>query len=603
MLGTLRHRGPDDCGESVFPSARLGLGHTRLSIIDLTRAGHQPMADILGHCIIVFNGEIYNYRDLRQKLEGLGHRFRSQSDTETIIEAYRAWGIDCIKHFNGMFAFALYDSQIRRLFMARDRAGEKPLFYSYTNGRFSFASELKSLMSMPEFQRRLNITSLEFYLAYGYVPNDRCILQGVRKLPPAHALTLEIETGNLNVWRYWQLPDPAPREEASEEELVRELEGLLEDAVRRQLVADVPVGILLSGGVDSSLVTALAARVSSKPINTFTVTLPGNGSYDEGPYARLIASHFGTKHMEIEAEPVSMELLPKLAHQFDEPMCDSSMIPMYLVSSLIRRYTKVAVGGDGGDELFGGYLTYNWIHQQIRARRWIPKVICNSIKAGAENLLPLGFLGRNFLIGLANGMDNAISSQRTLFDPLARRRLLAPIRDLLPDSSDSPEFFKASLCDANRGFPGMVMAVDFHTYLPEDILVKVDRASMLMSLEVRAPFLDYRIIEFAFRSVPNRLRATTSERKILLRRLAAHILPKGFNLERKQGFSLPLQEWFKGEWGRYIENILFSVTPGLFDTDFIRKVLREQRLGACNTERLFALALFELWRREYRISL
>jgi asparagine synthase (glutamine-hydrolysing) len=403
MRDTLRHRGPDDTGEWMSPDGRLALAHSRLSILDLSPAGHQPMTDATGRCVVVYNGEIYNHQDLRKELEGIGHRFRSQSDTEVLLECYRAWGTDCLKRLNGMFAFALYDGSARRLFLARDRAGEKPLFYSLANGRFAFASELKALMADPEMPRRLDLASLDSYLAYGYVPGDRCILQGVRKLPPAHALTLDLETGKPEVWRYWQLPGPEPREDATGDELADELGRLLEDAVRRQLVADVPVGVLLSGGIDSSLVTALAARASSRPVKTFTIVFPGHGEYDEGPHARRVASHFGTEHTEMEAEPATVELLPALARQFDEPMCDSSMIPTYMVSTLIRRHASVALGGDGGDELFGGYRQYDWLLQQARARRWAPSALLEAAGWGARRLLPLGFRGRSFLMGLSGG--------------------------------------------------------------------------------------------------------------------------------------------------------------------------------------------------------
>ena len=368
----LRHRGPDDAGLWQSPDGRVGLAQRRLAIIDLSPCGHQPMVDTFGQLCITFNGEIYNYLDLRRELVARGHHFRTASDTEVILEAYRAWGVDCLSHLNGMFAFCLYDSAAQRLFLARDRAGEKPLFYWHTPGHLVFASELKALMADPAFPRRLDLQALDYYLAYGYVPGEMCILQGVRKLAQGQAMTYDLETDTPRVWRYWQLREPPSPADVSVDDLSAELETLLEDSVRRQLIADVPVGVLLSGGIDSSLVTAMASRVSSTPVKTFTISFPGHGAYDEGPYARLVAEYFGTQHTELVAEPAAVELLPALAWQYDEPMADSSMVPAYLVARLVRQHATVALGGDGGDELFGGYPHYSWLQWQERARRYLP---------------------------------------------------------------------------------------------------------------------------------------------------------------------------------------------------------------------------------------
>jgi asparagine synthase (glutamine-hydrolysing) len=317
MRDTLRHRGPDDTGIWTSKDGLVGLGHCRLAIIDTSEGGHQPMQDVSGKLCITYNGEIYNYRELRKELEAKSHRFRTASDTEVILEAYRAWGTDCLERFNGVFAFGLYDSDARKLFIARDRPGEKPLFYWHARGGLAFASELKALMANPEIPRVLDLEALDYYLAYGYVPGARCILKGVRKLPQGHAMTYDLEKGALDIWRYWQLPEQVIDEAVSADDLVDEVKSLLEDAVRLRLVADVPVGILLSGGIDSSLVTAMAARVSSKPMKTFTISFRGHGAFDEGPYARIVAEHFGTDHTELVPEAATYELLPELARQYD----------------------------------------------------------------------------------------------------------------------------------------------------------------------------------------------------------------------------------------------------------------------------------------------
>jgi asparagine synthase (glutamine-hydrolysing) len=599
---SLRHRGPDDAGLWQSPDGRVGLAQRRLAIIDLSPSGHQPMTDASGQLWITFNGEIYNYLDLRCELAAHGHRFCTASDTEVVLGAYRTWGVDCLLHLNGMFAFGLYDSAARRLFLARDRAGEKPLFYWHTPGRLVFASELKALMADPTFPRRLNLEALDYYLAYGYVPGEMCILQGVRKLAQGQAMTYDLETDALRVWYYWRLLEPPSQVDVSADDLTAELEALLEDSVRRQLVADVPVGIMLSGGIDSSLVTAMAARVSSKPVKTFTISFPGHEAYDEGPYARLVAEYFGTQHTEMVAEPATVELLPELARQYDEPIADSSMVPMYLVARLIRQHATVALGGDGGDELFGGYLHYVWLQRHERARRALPDFLRRWIGLAAARVLPVGLRGRNHLIGFSADLSYSIAHVNIYFDHCSRRRLLAPVADYKAWPTAAPEAYRAGLCVPEYTLVRQATEADFRTTMGDNYLVKVDRASMLNALEVRAPWLDYRIIEFAFGRVPDTLRVMETERKILPRRLAQRLLPPALDLRRKQGFSLPLMRWFKGAWGAYVESVLREADPQLFDQRMIQSLITGQHRGYANTARLFALTMFELWRREYRVA-
>ena len=598
----LRHRGPDDVGEWWSADGCVGVGHRRLAIIDLSAAGHQPMQYADGGLCIVFNGEIYNFADLRQELMAKGHAFRSHSDTEVILAAYREWGTDCLSRLNGMFAFALYDIRRRQLFIARDRAGEKPLFYAPAQGMLRFASELKGLMADPALARRIDPEALDCYLAMGFVPGERSMLQGVKKLPPAHALVFDLNSGQSRLWRYWELPqlsDSATKGSADEAGLLDELEALLEDAVRRQLVADVPVGVLLSGGVDSSLVTAMAVRAAPK-VKTFTIRFPGFGQYDETEHARLIARHFGTEHVELVAAESTVELLPLLARQFDEPVVDSSMIPTYLVSRLVREHCTVALGGDGGDELFGGYPHYNRLLWMQEHSGGMPQNVRLAVANTAEVLLPVGFRGRNWLQGLGVDLRTGLPLIFSLFDRDTRRRLMARhgawelaaerIREeRIPESADL-------LQRATR--------MDFGNYLAEQILVKVDRASMLNSLEVRAPLLDFRLIEFAFGKVPSRLKATAGSRKILLKQLAARVLPREFDQQRKQGFSIPLSAWLQsGPWKAFFRETLLDSDTTVFDRKEVSRLLAGQTTGRANSERLFALVLFELWRREYRISM
>ena len=600
MRDCLLHRGPDDAGEWWSPDGRVGFAHRRLSILDLSPLGHQPMFGDNERLAIVFNGEIYNFAELRLELEGKGFQFRSHSDTEVIINAYRAWGSACVRRLRGMFAFAIYDAANARVFLARDRAGEKPFFYALTGNELRFASELKSLLADPAVPRVMDRHALDAYLAFGYVPAEQCLVAGLRKLAPATTATFDLTTGAFETESYWHLPLPPNNEAADESELVDKLDALLEASVREQLVADVPVGVLLSGGIDSSLVVAMAARVSSKPVRTFTIAFPGHGVFDEGPYAQIVARHFGTEHRELVAEPASLDLLPSLVHQFDEPIADSSMLPTFLVSRLIQPFCKVALGGDGGDELFGGYKLYQVVLAQQALRRKIPGMLRAPLGAAA-NMLPVGFRGRTYARAIALDPVAAVAQTGLYFDQSMRSAICPLLRG--DDIKASGEALRTRLASSVSDTLQQLTRADFSSYMCDDILVKVDRASMLASLEVRAPFLDQRIIEFAFGSVPRRLRTSLHERKILPKRLARRLLPADLDLNRKRGFSIPLADWFRGDWGRYIEGVLMDAPTDLLDRGIVAKLFAGQRRGLNNGQRLFALAMLELWRREYHIAL
>jgi asparagine synthase (glutamine-hydrolysing) len=404
----------------------------------------------------------------------------------------------------------------------------------------------------------------------------------------------------LEVWRYWDLPTSL-NVPSSKADLITELECLLESAIRQQLVADVPVGIMLSGGIDSSLITALACRQSSK-VRTFSITFPSNRSNDESRFSKLVASHFNTEHTELPAEETSAEILPMLARQFDEPMVDSSMIPTWLVSKLVRQHCTVALGGDGGDELFGGYTHYRQLASFNRMQALIPRSIRMAIGTFADNWLPTGQRGRRFLQTLATGTGQAFPAMNKFFDINDRRRLLPSHRE--------QDDYVLQRCDkmlARIGpSPGIVdraTRMDFYSYLPEDILVKIDRASMLNSLEVRSPFLDFRLIEFAFSKVPAEYKVTHSRSKILLKALAERLLPKDLELERKQGFSIPLSAWLKRGAFRTLFWDTLTDPSCIFEQSFVRQLLNGQDKGHSNSERLFALVLLELWRNEYQTYL
>lgn len=598
----MAHRGPDDAGEMWLCDGRVGFGHRRLSIIDLSAAGHQPMLDNFGELSIVFNGEIYNYRELREYLIGKGHTFFSRADTEVILAAYREWGKDCPKQLEGMFSFVLYDGRRHILFGARDRTGEKPLFYSLRNGTFSFASELKALMADPAFPRRIEPEALNCYLTMGYVPGSLCIFDSTKKLPPAHAMQFSLQEGTSKIWKYWELPEfveGEASEPADQVELLDELETLLEDSVRQQLAADVPVGVLLSGGVDSSLMATMAVRASPN-VKTFTVGFAGHEQHDETQHARLVAQHFATEHIELEASNASVDLMPLLARQFDEPIGDSSMIPTYLVSQLVSQYCSVALGGDGGDELFGGYNHYDRLLWLGNRSDWLPGFLGKLISTTSETILPIGFRGRNWLRALNKDFDRELPLIATFFDDTSRKRLL----------KDSEEGDGPLPCHYTRRYPkhGSVLEratrADFENYLPEDILVKVDRASMLNSLEVRSPFLDTRIINFAFTKVPTQLKVTSRERKILLKRLAYRTLPGGFDFQRKQGFTIPLDKWLKsGPWRDFFKDTLLGTDDGIFENKYIKRLFNMNDKGYRLSEHLFLLTILELWRNEYSVTI
>jgi asparagine synthase (glutamine-hydrolysing) len=604
MRDTLQHRGPDDAGIWHADDHAVGLGHRRLAIIDLSPAGHQPMCDESCSFWVTFNGEIYNYLQLRDELRTLGHNFRTNSDTEVILEAYKAWGTDCVRRFDGMFAFALYDVRKRHIYIARDCAGEKPLFYSHSRGVFIFASELKALMKHPDVKRCVDVDSLNYYLAYGCVPGAKCILEGIQKLPPAHVLTYELDADRTTLSQYWDLPDPSTQDSRVEtEQLVFQLKKRLLDSLRLRMIADVSVGVLLSGGLDSSLITALSAEASTKRVKTFTISIPGHPRYDESRYARIVSAHFGTEHTEEEVSPASVDILPELARQFDEPLGDSSIIPTYLLSRAVRQHVKVALSGDGGDELFGGYLHYNLLLWLSLVRAVTPSLLRRVIGRTSAQLLPTGVRGRNHLIGLSKDARWNIAHLNMYFDTVSRSRLLTSSVQRRLRSLPGPEEYKSGLCSSRQTVLQQATTVDFRSTMVDDYLVKVDRSSMLASLEVRAPFLDQNVIRFAFAHLPDRLRAGRTGRKILLRELAQRILPPGLDVKRKHGLSLPLASWFRGEWHAYAQAILSEISPAFFNTAAVAEILKSHKAGMANSHRVFSLIMFELWRREYNVTI
>lgn len=587
---TLAHRGPDDAGIWVNAERNVAFAHRRLAIIDLSASSHQPFVSDDRRCVIVFNGEIYNYCEIRGELRHAGHRFRSDGDTEVVLAAYREWGVSCIDRFNGMFAFAIYDtggiSNPARIFVARDRAGKKPFYYRHTGGEFEFASEPKALKTGGD----IDLQALNHYLALGYVPFDLCMAKGVNKLPPAHAGLYELTNSSFKMWRYWDLPVNVPQAGVTGEQLAEESWALLKDSVRLRLRSDVPTGVFLSGGLDSSLVTAAAVEVSGQPVKTFTVGVPGS-RLDESAHARLIATHFGTEHHLLALPEASLDVLDELEPFVDEPLADSSILPSYMVSKLTVEHVKVALGGDGGDELYGGYTHYQSPLLDMARFGWLPENILG-VAARLAARLPAGIHGRNRLASLRGGLAYSPVWGSPYFDIDLRKRILnADIISSLGNDLDLPERRLLGLMQKGTDEIDAYTRADFNSTLPDDFLVKVDRASMANSLEVRTPFLDYRMIEHAYGNIPSAWKVTHFERRRIQNLMVRAHLPKAFELNRKQGFSIPMEEWLRKA---DLRSRFTNLPETIINRKELNNLIKGQIKGRANGSRLFALMMLAI---------
>jgi asparagine synthase (glutamine-hydrolysing) len=604
MSAVLAHRGPDGSGEHVWNDATvaIGLGHRRLSIIDLSDAGRQPMSNDDGTVWVIHNGEIYNFRELRAELETLGYRFHSKTDTEVIVRAYEAWGTSCVERLQGMFASAVWDQSRRRLFIARDRVGIKPLYYVARPDSLLFASELKALMQDPTLDTQVDDSALDRYLAFGYVPAPDTIFPSVKKLPPAHTLTWE--DGRMRIEPYWRYqPADGTEPRRSDGEWLEEFESVLERAVARQMVSDVPLGAFLSGGIDSSLIVWMMSRSSELPVRSFTVGFDKQ-NWSESRYARLVAREFGTQHREHDVSPDAMEILPKLVWHLDEPFGDSSMLPTYYVSKMTRQDVTVALSGDGGDELFAGYTRYQGERLSNIFRRfpsWVRSGVVSTLRSAP---LARTESGRRLGTVLANAELDFVSRYRnkqSLGSLTTRMELYADdFRENLSATVDPLDELFASVSE--RDFIDRLTTFDMEFYLPNDMLVKVDRMSMASSLEVRVPFLDETVIEVASR-IPNHLKLRNFTTKYLLRRMAAKVLPPEIWRRGKQGFGVPIQSWFRGELVDAARDMLLdgqTLNRGYFARAGLEKLLRRHERGTGDHGHLiFALMSFEIWNRVF----
>jgi asparagine synthase (glutamine-hydrolysing) len=607
MIDAQAHRGPDARG--VWSDGRCALGHRRLSIIDLSEAGRQPMSNARGDIQITFNGEIYNFQELRRELEGLGHCFRTRTDTEVIIYAYEQWGSGCLARLRGMFAFGIWDRRRRRIFLARDRVGKKPLFYAQFGGHFLFASEMQGLLAYGRIPRESDPRAIDAYLSYGYVPAPMAAFKGIYKLPPAHYLTLDLKlTGfEKRIERYWSL-DYEPKLRIGEDEACEVLREKMTEAVRLRMISDVPLGAFLSGGVDSSVVVGLMARLSGAKVKTFSIGF-NESAYDETAHARRIAGRWETDHHEFIVEPDALSILPKLVRHYGEPYADSSAIPTFYVAQMTRRHVTVALNGDGGDESFAGYERYlaNYLAERMRsvpgaamAARVLSRVIPDSIdpKSRARR-------ARRFLAVASQPMAERYPRWLKTFQDEAKPRLYSPeFSSLLNGHGGSlnAPFDRSSPTHPPTHPIDAAMAIDVASYLPYDLLAKVDITSMANGLEARSPFLDHEVMEFAAR-LPVEIKFRGGRLKSLLKRAFADLLPPENVNRRKMGFGVPVGQWFRGPLSDLLRDALLSrrsLDRGYFLESEVRRLV-DEHLGrrADHSFHLWNLLMLELWHREF----
>ncbi|HEY8458924.1 MAG TPA: asparagine synthase (glutamine-hydrolyzing), partial [Blastocatellia bacterium] len=599
----IAHRGPDD--EGFYFKENVAMGMRRLSIIDLA-TGRQPISNEDGSVWVVFNGEIYNFPELRERLLARGHRFSTHSDTEVIVHLYEDHGDDLVDHLNGMFAFALWDERRRRLLIARDRVGEKPLYFTKTAGAFIFSSELKSLVVHPEVERRINLLALRKYLQYEFVPSPHTMIEGVHKLRPAHRLIFE--NGEWRTEPYWRLSYEGERLKISEDEAAEEVHNRLREAVRMRLISDVPLGVLLSGGIDSSAVAAMACEAAGGRVKTFSIAFEEK-SFDESSYARLVADHLGTEHYERRfTEREMLEIMPEIPRLLDEPLGDGSLIPTFLLSRFTRERVTVALGGDGGDEFFAGYPTYA-AHRMAGYYRALPRLLREELIEPAVARLPVStdnlsfdFKAKRFVQGAALPLGDRHTVWMGSYTAAQQRSLLSP--EVLAACPDEEVFDEVRAYNYTNGHDvvEMMMKLDATHYLSECVLFKVDRASMAASLETRAPFLDHTLIEFLAKlPIDLKLRGQFGKwtGKYILKRAMRGRLPHQVIHRPKKGFGMPVAKWVKGELRSFVRDVFAPArlkNRGLFNADYVGRLLDEHERGVADHRKLiWTLLVFEMW--------
>ncbi len=616
MCAAMAHRGPDDDGYYINPdpetgyrsqsraSASVALGMRRLAIIDLV-TGKQPIHNEDETVWVVLNGEIYNYAELRADLEAKGHLFYTESDTEAIVHAYEAYGPDVAKHLRGMFAFAIWDEREQRLLLARDRVGKKPLLYSITDGKLVFASEFQALLSHPDISREVNPEAVSEYLTFMYVPAPMTAFTGVRKLEPGHILIWQ--NGEIKIERYWSL-DFKRKIDISEEEASERALELLKDAVRVRLMSDVPLGAFLSGGIDSSAVVALMSELSSEPVKTFSIGFEEQ-DYNETAHARRVAERFGTDHYEFIVRPKALDVLPRLVRHYGEPYADSSAIPTYYLSELTRQHVTVALNGDGGDECFAGYERYSamriadsYQHLPRALRERILEPVVAAVPESGSKRSPYGRM-RRFLGGVIQPRSERYLNWISAFDGELKQEICTP--EFLEQTATIKPVSRLRPWFAGNGeidIVDRVLMADTFGYLPNDLLVKVDIASMAVSLEARSPFLDHNLLEFAASlPAPYKLRGLTTKR--ILKRALSGLLPEENLKRRKMGFGVPISQWFRGELQDFLSETITSeraLRRNYFKPESVRHLIGEHTSGRRDyAPQLWTLLMLELWHREF----
>lgn len=598
MCNAIRHRGPDD--EGIFVKDGVGLGMRRLSVIDLA-GGHQPVFNEDRSVRVVFNGEIYNFPQLRSELQSRGHRLSTHTDTEVIVHLYEEMGRDCVHQLRGMFAFALYDERLHKLLIARDRLGQKPLHYAFDGHRFLFGSEIKSILAVAPELAKVDRQGLRQYAQFGYIPDPATAFSAIKKLPPGHFL--ELERGKLSVSQYWNFPQYGTHSPASEEECLEELEGRLAEAVKMRLIADVPLGAFLSGGADSSTIVALMARFSSRPVKTFSIGFKQK-DFDETPYARLVSQKFGTEHHELILEPDVVSSVETLTHSLEEPFADASALPTYFVSCLARQHVTVALSGDAGDEIFAGYDRYR-VCLQDRSFPWLPTWARDLYRKHIHQIVPRSTPGRSFTYSVSLPWEERYLEDIS-FRPLQRQMSLFTDDFITPSKNEADPFdlFRGYIESAPAHDPlSRLLYLDSKTYLPADILTKVDRMSMLASLEARSPMLDHIFMEWAT-GLTAKWKMRGGEQKYILRKLAERLgVPREALYRPKKGFALPLVYWTRNELKNLILTVLLeprTLQRGYLNPPAVRQLLDEHFRGRRNhAGRIWRLLMFELWHRNY----
>ena len=592
MNEKISHRGPD--GEGIFVRNSIGLGHRRLAIIDLSPAGAQPMSDWGEKIWITFNGEIYNFQELRQELTEVGVKFKSRTDTEVIIYLYKKYGFDCLKKLRGMFAFAIWDEEKQLLFLARDKVGKKPLKYYLNNQVFIFASELKAILTQPEVNKEIDLTAIDDFLTYQYVPSPKTGFKNIFKLPPASYMVVE-KTGKIKIEKYWNL-NFEPKLKLTANELETMVLEKLKESIKLRMIADVPLGAHLSGGVDSSLVVSLMALESTQKVKTFSIGFR-EGGFNELAYAKLVAQKYQTEHTEFLVRPDAIEILPQLIYHYEEPYGDSSALPTWYLSRETKKHVTVALNGDGGDENFGGYDRYNAarLHNLLELLPFKKAILKQLSQAPSQKQILR--IVKKILAAYHQDFNLYYLNLVSYFTTEEKLQLLSPQYQDRESVLQRQSFLTSHLSSLNSNTIDKIIKADFNTYLPNDLLVKVDVASMAHGLEVRSPFLDTELLELSA-TIPSHLKIKFFNKKYLLKKIAYNFLPRECIDRPKKGFAVPLADWFRDELHEYArEKIVTDSMAGIgFNIQELEKIIRDHKIGrANNAHKIWLLLTLSEW--------